>query len=155
MASTLYYVQRHDFSHHTDQTGRKELLSVHATLQGANDEASDQLQEIKENEDDKGLAVIEEDGVGRDGCYTGVVRLFQDDTDEGIDTCVITVKTTILHGGFVQVSDQPPRKRRRRNDDYDTEEDEEEPTESGDEQDEDSEHYDTQGPGSAQHPIEL
>lgn len=116
MVSTIYYVIRHDFQNRKDVLGRMSLLSAHATLDLANDEARDVLQEITEaeNDDDRKLAQIEQDGLQENGRYRGAVRLFRDDQQDTIDLCMVTVEETILNGGIVQVIWEPSRKPRRR-----------------------------------------
>jgi hypothetical protein len=116
MVSKIYYVVRHDFKNQKDLSGRSSLQSAHATLDLANDEARDLLQEITEaeNDDDRKLAQIEQDGLQGDGRYRGAVRLFRDDGQDTVDLCIVTVEETILNGGIVQVIWEPTRKPRRR-----------------------------------------
>lgn len=106
MASFIYYVQRCDHQHYTDRRGRTRILSAYATLELANKEASNTLHSIRHKEDTNRLACIEEDKVQKDGYYCGSVRLCQDDTPTGIDTCVVSVKKMRLQGGVVQIPEK-------------------------------------------------
>jgi hypothetical protein len=96
--STIYIVERHDFQHHTDEIGRKNVLSYHTTLRGANWKAKILLHTIKRDEDQHGLAQIEEDDIDGEGFFQGSVILFQDKTDDGIDTSNIAVLAVDLTG---------------------------------------------------------
>jgi hypothetical protein len=75
----------------TIQVGYKNVLSYHTTLRGAYWKAKILLHTIKRDEDQHGLAQIEEDEVGKDGFFQGSVRLFQDETNNSIDTSNIAV----------------------------------------------------------------
>jgi hypothetical protein len=88
----------HDFQHHTDDIGRKNVLSYHTTLRGANWKAKILLHSIKRDEDQHGLAQIEEDDIDGEGIFQGSVILFQDETDNGIDTSNIAVLAVDLTG---------------------------------------------------------
>ncbi|KAF9534892.1 hypothetical protein CPB83DRAFT_888843 [Crepidotus variabilis] len=93
---SIFIVERHDYQHHTDEIVRKHFCSAHTTLKAANKKAKALLYRYLNTEDDNGLAQIEDEGIQNDGTYLGTVRLFQDYSEDGKDTTVVSVFETDL-----------------------------------------------------------
>ena len=94
--TTIYIVNRHDFGHHTDEIGREHFEGAYSTLARANRKAKRLFHRILKEEDDNHKAEIEEEEDDPNACYQANGRLFQDDTDEGIDNFTVSVEPAIL-----------------------------------------------------------
>lgn len=106
--------------------GRLHFQSAHATLAQANEEAQALCEYILEEEDHDERGEIMSQGVQPNGFFKGEVRLSQDDDDESIDTCVITVEVTWLQGGTVIPDAEGESRKRQRTDEPENDDVEEE-----------------------------
>lgn len=149
MSSKIYYVQRHDFQDTEDEIGRVHFQSAHATLELANEEAKQLLHYILEEEDYDQRGELQGEGIQPSGMYKGEVRLFQDYTEDSVDTCVVTVEEAVLHGGIVQVVREEQSRKRQRTENIGSEGGE--PAESGAEEISGGEG----GEGTEQNPVRV
>ncbi|KAK3072344.1 hypothetical protein LTR53_006994 [Teratosphaeriaceae sp. CCFEE 6253] len=89
----VWLVERCDFDHHEDdQIGRSEAVSVHATLESANESAAEHLAEESELADEEEPEIDEDEGTGDEyqgTCYT---------REDGRNHFTVTVRRMSLYG---------------------------------------------------------
>lgn len=84
MREYVYFVQRHDYDHHTDRKGRMAAVSVHKTPSGANEAATVYMErEMQKGEGKSGMApsILGDPSLNKDGLFMCQVQTFENRRD--------------------------------------------------------------------------